>query len=303
MRTRFQGKYRKFHFVQPFVLVSFHGPIIINHFHSMSLQANRYYVGYVDSFIQIMKLVRSDPEFRIRFDFQNHSMDIECLLMSGIVGIGIHLVKGVGSILVPSPVTREDVVTIRVNSNSFLSVFVKLMSLSYAYLSIWTKENELCIEIYDGDHKVLGSGCVNTLTLEDGDDDFMIIEEESREKLEYPIQESRPGSLWKTYFHAGTDEDTIIRCDVNQSCLTWTTRTTLTKICLNMNLVTSSSTVPVLVCILPSVVQQLKQIITVTAKQETTLSLCTELPIRMFTVLDTNGSFIRVYAGTKEDEM
>jgi hypothetical protein len=271
----------------------------------MALQENRFYVGHVDSFIQIMKLVRNDPEFRIRMDFGLESMDIECLLMSGIVGIGIHLVKGEGAILVPSPVTRDDVVTIRVNSNSFLSVFVKLMSLSYAYISIWIKENELGIDTYDRDHNLLGSGCVRTLTLEDGDEDFMIIDEESREVLHYPIQETRLGSIWKTYFHAGTDEDTIIQYDMKQSQITWTTNTTLTRICLVMKMTgttQSRSMIPMQVCILPSVVQQLKQVIAVTCKNETTLSLCTELPLRMFTILDTNGSFIRVYAGTKEEE-
>jgi hypothetical protein len=45
----------------------------------------------------------------------------------------------------------------------------------------------------------------------------------------------------------------------------------------------------------------LRGVLQVVTKYMTTLSISTELPVRLFARFDTVGSFIRVYAGTKDD--
>jgi hypothetical protein len=268
----------------------------------MSMSNDRFYIGDVPSFLMLVKIIKADPEFRLALDFRNHCLEFESMLMAGVVGVGIRLSAGPNQIVAASHMmTRTDRITLRLDSGAFLQALITLNHVPYAYMSICLNEEEdtLCLYTYDMDHIKLGSALLVTLNLEDHDTDFLVTNEDKREALVYDVMITSPGSVWKTYMQASAI-DTVIRYDCKTRNIAWETNNQQTKIALYMP-VSVECTTDVRVCLLPAVLTIVRGVLQFTAKYNTTLSLSDDLPVRVFAALDTNGSFIRIYAGTKDD--
>jgi hypothetical protein len=264
------------------------------------LLADRFYIGDVTTFMMLIKILKTDPEFCIAFDFGARRLDIESMLMAGVIGVGIRLVQGTNAIIVHSPMCRTDRVTFRMDSSAFHQAIVVLNHIPYAYMSISTNEEDdaICLYTYSKDHVNLGSAVVHSLNLEDHDTDFLVTNEDLREVLPYEVMIENPGTVWKSYIQASTI-DTVIRYDNKTQRLTWETQNQQTKISLYLPVSTQYSS-DIRVCLLPSVLNVLRTVVQVTSKHMTTLSISEDLPVRLFARFDTE-SFIRVYAGTKDD--
>ena len=272
----------------------------------MSMLADRFYITEVSSFLGLVKILKADPEFRLALDFGGKCLEFESLLMAGVVGVGIRLVAhqaqgGATHIVAASSMTRTDRATLRLDSGALLQAIVALNHVPYAHMSLSLHEEEdaLCLYTYNSEHTTLGHALIHTLTLEDHDTDFLVTDEEKRPALAYDLGLTHPGALWKTYMQASTI-DTIIRYDGKTQNVTWETNHQQTKIALYLPVATSCRT-DVRVCLLPAVMAVVRGVLQFTAKHNTTLSLSEDLPVRIFASLDTAGSFIRLYAGTKED--
>ena len=264
--------------------------------------ADRFYIGDVPSFLMLVKIIKADPEFRLALDFGNHCMEFESMFMAGVVGVGIRLVQGPNHIVAASTITRTDRITLRLDSGAFLQAIIVLNHVPYAYMSICLNEEEdaLCMDTYDKDHTKLGSAYIHTLNLEEHDTDFLVTDEEKREALLYEVMITNLGSVWKTYMQASTI-DTVIRYDSKTKNMAWETNHQQTKISLYLP-VSVECMVDVRVCLLPAVSTIVRGVLQFTSKYNTTLSISDDLPVRIFAPLDTMGSFIRLYAGTKDDE-
>jgi hypothetical protein len=268
----------------------------------MSLVTDRFYIGDVPTFMMIVKILKTDPEFCIGFDFGSRRLEIESMLMAGVIGVGIRLVQGTNAIIAPSPMSRTDRVTFRMDSSAFHQAIVVLNHIPYAYMSmgINKEDDAICLYTYNKDHVNLGSAVVQSLTLEEHDTDFLVTNEDLREALPYEVMIENLGTVWKSYIQASTI-DTVIHYDSKTQRLTWETQNQQTKISLYLP-VCIQCTSDVRVCLLPSVLNVLRTVIQVTSKHSTTLSISDDLPVRLFTRFDTYGSFIRVYAGTKDND-
>ena len=259
---------------------------------------DRFYVGDVPAFLGLVKVLKADPEFRIRFDFGNQCLDLESMMMAGVVGIGVRLYKGAGGIFVESPTSRSDQCTLKVDSQSFLKALATLNTMSYAYLSLRTEDDAaICLDIYDAEGQCLGSGTVMTLTMDELDHEFLVTK--PQDPYPYEIMVTNTGATWCTYLQAAAAETTV-RYDHHKQLLIWSTSSVQSKVSLYLA-VPPQSSCDVQLCLFPSVVQILRTIFQVTHQRATTMSLHEELPVRIVADLDTRGSFLRVYAGTKDD--
>ena len=263
---------------------------------------DRFYLGNVPTFLQIVRILKSDPEFCLAFDFGCKRLDIESMLLSGVVGIGVRLVQGdTAGILVPSPLTRSDRVTLRVDSSALYQAVSALNQVTYAYMSLGLVKDENAIYLctYAPDHTSLGTATVHTLDLEEHDMDFRIMGPQL-EALDYPLCMEQLGQTWKAYLQSATI-DTVIHYRPAARSVTWETSNQQTRMELFMA-VTTTCTQEVRICLLPSVVAILQTILTMAAKYPTQLALSTPLPLRARVQLDAHGSFLQVYAGTKDDQ-
>jgi hypothetical protein len=228
-------------------------------------------------------------------------MEIESMIMAGVVGLGIRLVSGNMGIIVPSAATRVDRVTLRIDSNAFYQSVVAINRLAYAYMSMGVSEEEdsICLYTFDKHHVQLASAVVHTLTLEEQDMEFLVTNEDRREPMLYDITVEHPGETWKSYLQASTI-DMVIHYFHETQTIRWETNNLQSKIALYMS-VSVACTKNVSVCLLPAVLNILRGVLQTTGKHKTQVSIGEDLPIRLFTSLDDNGSFIRVYAGTKDE--
>jgi hypothetical protein len=267
----------------------------------MSLFVDRFYIGDVPKFMMLVKIIKMDPEFRICFDFTNRCLEIESMLMTGVVGIGIRLVQGTNGILVSSPIVRTDRMTLRMDSGAFHQAVLVLNHSPYAYMSISLNDDEdaICLYTYSREHVQMGSAEVHTLNLEDHDTDFLVVNDDKMAVMSYEVMIEQPGEIWKSYMQASTI-DTVIRYNSKTQNITWETNNHQTKIALYLP-VSVVYPADVHVCLLPSVLNILRNVLQVTQKYPTTLSIGEDLPVRIFASFDTYGSFIRAYAGTKDD--
>lgn len=267
----------------------------------MSLSDDRFYVGNVPTFLMLVKLIKVDPEFCLNMDFGRKQLEIESMLMAGVVGVGIRLVQGPQNIIRCSSMTRTDCVTLRIDSGALYEALLVLNKTPYAYMSLGLSPDDvqLSLEIYNKEHVHMGSATINTLDLEEHDAEFVVTNEEKRDSLVYDVTIDQPGSCWRSYLQASVIDTTILYNSKTQN-LTWETSNIQTKIALYMPVAVQCPT-DVRVCLLPTVLTILRSVLQVTAKHVTTLSISEDLPVRLFARFDLNGSFIRVYAGTKEE--
>jgi hypothetical protein len=271
----------------------------------MLLVDNRFYLGNVPGFLSLVKILNNDPEFRMAFDFGNDTLEIESMMMRGVIGLGLRLVKSVNGILVPSPTTRKDRVTLRIDSGAFQRTLMVLNSVPYAYMSLWIDQDDvsICVATYGSDQVQISSAVMSTLTLDDDDTAFMVTANAMGDSLCYAMVVSHPSAIWRRYAQAST-VDTVLRYSVDQHRLTWETRHQQTTMSLYLAMDSVHGVVKndIYVCLLPAVLNVLRSVLQATDKHVTTLSISDDLPVRLFTALDTVGSFVRVYAGTKDDE-
>jgi hypothetical protein len=240
-----------------------------------------------------------DSEFCLCFDFGNRCIEIESMLMASVVGVGVRLVQCEDGIIIPSTIVRNDRITLRLDSSAFHQAIVLVNGVPYTYMRMGlnTAEDAICLYTYNSLHVLLSEAVVQTLNLEDQDTDFIVVAQQ--EDLAYEVQIEHVGATWKTYLQACTG-DTVIRYTNKTQTLTWEISHQQTKVSLYLP-VTVVSPTDVNVCLLPAVVNVLRNVLQITTKFTTSLSIGVDLPVRLFAPLDTHGSFIRVYAGTKDD--
>lgn len=268
----------------------------------MAFVPDRFYVGDVPTFLTLIKILKTDPECCVCFDFGCRRLEIESMMMAGVVAVGIRAVQGTKAIIVPSPISRTDRVTVRIDSNALFHAISILNNAPYAYMSLGlhAEENSICIHVYNQLHENLGSAFVHTLNLEEHDTDFLVVQEEKRPLLPYDVTVENPGKTWRSYMQASTI-DTTLRFNSKAKTITWETNNPQTRICLVLPVTAQHNSPDVRICILPSVVALLRGVLQVASNRVTTLSIGEDLPVRLFASLDTCGSFIRMYAGTKDD--
>ena len=264
------------------------------------MQVDHFGIGDVAGFLRIVRLLKVDSEFCLAFDFGLHHLEIQSMALGGVVGIGIHLVQSSVGILEPSPFVRSDRVVLRIDSGILYQTLLVLNKIEYERLSIGVNVDDDTIEvnIYDADCVKVGSATINTLQLNEHDTDFIIIKENQLFSYETTLCQS--GKQWRTYLQPTTIDLTMIYNGTSKQ-LTWETRNTQSKIVLYMQTQCQASG-DVRVCVLPAVIEVLRSLLQVTETHATTLSIRDDKPICMYSTLDTSGSFIRVYAGTKDDE-
>jgi hypothetical protein len=270
----------------------------------MILGDNRFYFGNVSGFLSLVKLLNSDPEFRIAFDFQTQAIEIESMMMAGVIGMGIRLVKSSKGILLLSPTTRTDRVTLRVDSGAFQRTIIGINSIPYAYMCLWIDPEDvsICMETYGSDHVRISYAILSTMTLDEHDTDFLVTSNTMKDSLSYEFVVTHPGSTWRRYIQSST-VDTVLRYTAASREMAWETRNQHSTMSLYLGLdpTAVSTTKDVYVCLLPSVVTVIRNVLQATDKYATVVSVSDDLPIRLFAQLDSYGSFIRVYAGTKDD--
>lgn len=265
---------------------------------SIELDSDRFYLGQVWTFLGVVKTLGNDPEFRIAFDFGNECVDIESMMMAGVVGVGIKFNKVPNGVFVPSPTTRTDRLTFRIDSATFLKVISTLGKLQYAYMSFHFVEDSIVIQSYNGTHEMMGSGVVYTINMEEDDLEFVVVGGKVCESLEYPVTITALGSQWKKYLQSSPN-DTTLRYNSRLGKISWETKDTLSKVSLYLPVETSvKHHEDVTVTFLPSVIQIIRGLFI--DRVFTTVSISEELPLHVFTNIDNGCGFIRVYAGTKE---
>ena len=266
---------------------------------------DRFRIADVSAFMSLIKILRNDNEFHIRFDHTNGHIDIESMMMAGIVAVGIHIIPSDSGMFTCHNMTRNTIDTFRVDSAGFLRVFVRLFKLKHEYFQLYVVDDtSICIECIH-DNMVVGSGTINTLDV-DGDDSELFRITQDEMDMSFSLCMTRKWSEWKPFFQATMSEDTTISYTAGMDKLVWTTADITSKIMMNSRVdgKEQNSCSSVDVCILPSIVRLVRNIMQFSDKSDTTVSLDTELPLSIYSRMDTmtNGGFIRILAGTKEIE-
>lgn len=268
----------------------------------MATRADRFYIGKVPIFLGVVKLMTQDKEFRIAFDFANKVLEMESMMMGGVVAAGVQLPQAPGGVLVPSPVTRSDRVTLRVDGGSLVRAMVALGRCKYAYISITVaEESEIHLEAFGSTHETLGSAKIDSLTLEEHDTEFPVAQNTLGASLEYPVEVTYSASVWKNYFPAGKQGLTVRYAHARQH-LAVETRDTLTRVSLLLKLPkkvhhaedVSATLVPAVVAIVRNVL--------IVPDAPLTLLLHPQLPIQLHLDLGVGEGCVRMYAGTKEED-
>ena len=265
---------------------------------TIELDPDRFYLGQVSTFLNLIKTLGHDPEFRIAFDFGKECVDLESMMMAGVVGVGIKFNKVPNGVFVPSPTTRRDRLTFRIDSVTFLKVLSTLGKLPYAYMSFHVVEDSILVQSYNCTHQVLGSASIHTINMEENDEDFVVVGGKVCESLEYPVSITALGSQWKKYLQSSSN-DTTLRYNSRLNKISWETKDVLSKVSLYLP-VENQNTYheDVTVTFLPAVIQIIRGLFL--DRQHTTISMSEELPLRSLTTMDHECGFIRVYAGSKE---
>ena len=265
----------------------------------MEFVPDRFYLDNAAVFLQLVRILKADQEFRMALDFGKSCLQLESMLLSGVVGVGVQLVQCVGGIVRPSLLTRRDRVVLRVDSGALYQTVVALNHVPYTYLSLGLTADDvgLCVSTYAAEHVVLGTGTVQTLDLAEQDADFLVTADALQ--LHYPLCLEHPGHTFKKYLSTGTI-DTVLHYRPLSRSMTWVTSNQQTRIELYMT-VSSQCQDEVRICLLPAVTGLVQQFLQVAAQLPTQLALSNDLPVRLWIPLDRHGSFIRVYAGTKDD--
>jgi hypothetical protein len=236
------------------------------------------------------------------FDHVQNRIDMQSMMLAGVVGTGIRLEKGPSSILAPSTMSDSSIYTLKVDSVSFLHVFVRLVKSGYTFISMHvTDGTSICMEAFNAEHTIIGSGIVNTLAVDNDECTFMITNADKMMIMDYAVSITRKWEQWKPYFQASSTEDTFIGYD-GTGKVTWTTKSDMSTISLYTHLSQVERPVSEMIniCIVPSVVHLIRIIFQLSDKKNTRLSLSDDLPVRIFSPFDDNGSFIRMFAGTKD---
>jgi len=266
----------------------------------MVLFADRFYVGDMPAFLGLVKLLKADPDFMLRFDFPRQCLELESIMMAGIVAVGSRLFQGSGGIFVVSPQSRTDECLLRVDSQAFSKAISTLNQVSYAYLSLQPgEEATLCIDAYTEENVCIGSAVLNTLAFDDDHKNFTVINQ-AHDDLPYSIIAENLGGTWARFLQSASIETTL-HYDPRLQQLQWVTHDQHTRMSLHLPISPQPATSEVQICLNPSVVTILRTVLQVTQKHSTTLAYSEDLPICLSASLDAQGSFIRIYAGTKDD--
>lgn len=261
---------------------------------------NRFRISNINAFLSILKILRNENEFTIRFDHGNGHVDIESMMLASVVAVGIHFVPGDNSMFTCSMMTTETKNTLRIDSATFLRVFVRLYKIKHTLIQLYVSDDtSLCIECFDGDRKV-GSGIVNTIDIDMNDSElFQIIQPDM--DMSYSVKMSKKWTELSPFFQASSTEETTISYTANSDRLVWKSKDDSSQVVLYTDLTESERAQEnVQICVLPSVVKLVRTVLQFVEKLPITLSLSTELPLYAHAVIDSDGSFIRVFAGTKE---
>lgn len=269
----------------------------------ITLHPDRFYVGDIQTFLKLLKLLKCDPECCLAFDFGTRCIEFESFAMAGIVAVGVRLVQCTGGILVRSPVTRTDRVVMRIDTAALFAASMGLSAIPYAYMSIGitADEDNIQMSAFDKAHTLLGKARVCTLDKHATDGDFPIVNDQTGgQSLVYQVSAKQDGTTWRRYLHAPT-VDTLIHYDGSMKRIVWGTNNNQTQLSLYMP-VTSTHVGDIHIGLLPSVTALLRTALQTTGKTLVTLSISDDLPVRLVASLDTSGSVLRMYAGTKEDD-
>ena len=265
----------------------------------MSLKDDRFYLGDVPGFLAIIKLLTKDTEFCVAFDHAHNRIDLQAIMLAGAVGTGVRLCKHPGGIIVPSGCKRSDRCVLRVDSMALLRALVCLGKCQYAYMALWVNDNDIHIDAYTSEHDAAGSAVVHTLTVEDSDGDFSIVDG-SMPALAYPVTVTQCANEWKRYM--GAKGEMGILFDHRHGRLCWTTRETLSRVVVHMPIrEPSGHDQDIQLCLLPAVLEILRNVLQVAGGNPLAVSLSDDLPLKMRAQLDDSGSFMLVYAGTKDE--
>ena len=142
----------------------------------MSCVPDRFYLDSAAVFLQLVRILKADQEFRLALDFGKSCLQLESMLLSGVVGVGVQLVQGVGGIVRPSHLTRRDRIVLRVDSGALHQTIAALNHVPYAYMSLGLTADDvgLCVSTYTADNVLVGTGTIQTLDLADQDADFLV---------------------------------------------------------------------------------------------------------------------------------
>jgi hypothetical protein len=254
-----------------------------------------FFIGDTAKFLNVLNLFKGDAEFRLRLNYDDGSIDLEAILMSGIIAIAAHIVpEEADGILVYSPLLRSRPIPLVVclETQTITKTLTLLCKRPSAYMSIHGDTEKIVIRAYDHDDSCTAESTINTIVRNDEEDvEFKIFSTE----LEHAVTHTMVGNRWKDFL---PDGEVNIRHESIAKRFVFRLVDVLCTTELYL-----PSTLPlgdVNVTMLPEVVKLFKQVVTVCPREEVTVCLDSNLPVFINVPLGSGG--LRVYLGTKEDD-
>lgn len=258
-----------------------------------------FFIGDAPKFLAVLNLFKGDAEFRIRFNYDDGSIDLEAILLSGVVGIGVRLVpEGPCGILVKSCALepRSVPLVVSLETHTVTKTLTLLCKRPSAYMSIHGETENITIRAFEQDDICIAQSIIHTVVRNEEEEvEFKIFST----VMEYPVTHTMLGQRWREYL---PDGEVCIRYESVARRFVFRLIDVLSTIELYLPATTPQvTTTDAQVTMLPEVSKLLKQVVSVCPREEVTVCLDTELPVFIHVPLGTAGA-IRMYLGTKEDE-
>jgi hypothetical protein len=254
-----------------------------------------FYIGDAPKFLSILNLFKGDAEFRLRFNYDDGTMDLEAILLSGIVGIGIKLVpEGPEGILVQSSLLRSRPVPLIVSleTQTITKTLALMCKRPSAYMSIYGDTENVTISAYEHDDTCIAQSIIHTIARNEEEEvEFKIFATE----MVYPVTHTMVGLRWKEYL---PDGEVCIRHEGVARRFVFRVTDVLSTV--ELYLPSSLPLPDVQITMLPEVSRLFKQTVSINVKENVTVCLDTDLPVFIQVPLGAAGA-LRMYLGTKED--
>jgi hypothetical protein len=255
-----------------------------------------FYIGDASKFLNILNLFKGDAEFRMRLNYHDGSMDLEAVLLSGVVAIGVRLLpEGPEGVLVRSSAlrSRPTPLVVCLETQTVTKTLALLCKRPSAYMSISGNVESVVIRAYDADESCSAQSTICTVVRNEEEEvDFKIFDTE----LSYQVTHSMSGTRWKDYLPEG---EVCIRHEALSSRFVFRLVDVLSTIELYL-----PSTLPhtdVQITMLPEVAKLLRQTVSIFLRENVTIGMDTELPVFLHVPIGTGGA-LRMFLGTKEED-
>jgi hypothetical protein len=255
-----------------------------------------FFIGDAPKFLNILSLFKGDAEFRMRLNYHDGSMDLEAVLLSGVVAIGVRLIpEGPEGVLVRSKAlrARPTPLAVSLETQTVTKTLALLCKRPSAYMSISGDVESIVIRAYDADETCSAQSTICTVVRNDEEDvEFKIFDTE----LSYQVTHTMAGTRWKDYLPEG---EVCIRHEALSSRFVFRLVDVLSTT--EMYLPSILPHTDVQITMLPEVAKLLRQSVAVCPREQVTIGMDTDLPVFLHVPIGTGGA-LRMFLGTKEED-